>query len=431
MIRLTNHKTLQFSAFAVLFLVFFSSLFAHSSIVTDSPVNPSWRPVLALPVTYQLLSPLSRTLDMLSLLSATQHWFVLGSAVLLYLGIRGYRHRSRRRISPVRELASLGKYFLGLAAVYLAVALLPRPMARLSLADRDLIVVDFHSHTNESHDGRPGFTLEANRAWHEKAGFTAVYISDHRKYLGLAFLRAELPPKPHTATLLPAFEAREVGAHVVVLGMPVSESEDPERHLTKLIGQAPNIDTLPFQMILTLPDELGAIELAKLKSSGKLTAIELDDGSPRGLGQTDMSHDRILGDAAALNLSLVAGSNNHGWGFTADAWNVMRIPSWYRMSPVVIDSAIRSSLENERKAAVTLIYRRRVPTSHSIFGNALVLPRIIWDMLTTLTWTERGIWAVWIALVLMFGRSAAADFPARKVLRRARIQDGSQPLAGV
>ncbi len=55
--------------------------------------------------------------------------------------------------------------FLGWAA------LIPRPMARLVSSDRSDLLIDFHSHTSYSHDGRKSFTPAANRRWHERQGF--------------------------------------------------------------------------------------------------------------------------------------------------------------------------------------------------------------------------------------------------------------------
>ena len=49
-------------------------------------------------------------------------------------------------------------------------------MARLRVGDPDVLVVDFHSHTEASHDGRRGFTDADDRAWHHDAGFDAREI---------------------------------------------------------------------------------------------------------------------------------------------------------------------------------------------------------------------------------------------------------------
>ena len=90
---------------------------------------------------------------------------------------------------------SLGLIMLGLrpraakplivaAVLYACAAALPRPMAKIAVADPNVVVVDFHSHTNFSGDARKGFTPEENRAWHRGAGFNVAYVSDHRSFGG-------------------------------------------------------------------------------------------------------------------------------------------------------------------------------------------------------------------------------------------------------
>ena len=56
-------------------------------------------------------------------------------------------------------------------------------MAALAGAGPDVVVFDVHSHTNVSHDVRGtlmrGFDTEANLRWHRRAGFDAVFVTDH------------------------------------------------------------------------------------------------------------------------------------------------------------------------------------------------------------------------------------------------------------
>ena len=69
-------------------------------------------------------------------------------------------------------------------------------------------------------------------------------------------------------------------------------------------------------------------------------AVEANDASPRGLRQSKRDRAQILALADSLDLALVAGSNNHGWGRTAAAWTLIRIPGWQRMSPASLETAI-------------------------------------------------------------------------------------------
>src|SRR5439155_1338157 len=81
-------------------------------------------------------------------------------------------------------------------------------------------------------------------------------------------------------------------------------------------------------LIETIPGDLH-----KLLTPGVplLSAIEIVDGSPRGLSQGRRDRRRIVQVADSLNLALVVGSDNHGWGRTAPGWTLLRIAGWRGM----------------------------------------------------------------------------------------------------
>ena len=74
---------------------------------------------------------------------------------------------------------------------------------------------DVHSHSNVSHDVggtlMGGFDTEANLRWHRRAGFDAVFLTDHNTISGL---------RPHAGppALCPGIEVSAWKAHVVLLG---------------------------------------------------------------------------------------------------------------------------------------------------------------------------------------------------------------------
>ena len=98
-------------------------------------------------------------------------------------------------------------------------------MAALAGAGPGAIVFDVHSHTNVSHDVRGtlmgGFDTEANLRWHRRAGFDAVFVTDHNTVAGL---------RPHTGApaRCPGIEVSAWRAHVVLLGDSVPV--DPRRY---------------------------------------------------------------------------------------------------------------------------------------------------------------------------------------------------------
>src|SRR5918999_6346374 len=88
------------------------------------------------------------------------------------------------RRSVLREVAFAAGFLLMLVVVYAVGAMVPRPMAALTVSDLDVVVVDVHSHTKYSHDGGPGWEAEDVREWHASSGYNAAYVTDHRSYRG-------------------------------------------------------------------------------------------------------------------------------------------------------------------------------------------------------------------------------------------------------
>src|SRR6185437_12577927 len=90
-----------------------------------------------------------------------------------------YLARLDRPVGARREVAYAVISLGCLIAVYAAAVVLPRPMAQLIVTRSDAITVDFHSHTQYSHDGRPGWSAADVRDWHAAAGYDAAYVTDH------------------------------------------------------------------------------------------------------------------------------------------------------------------------------------------------------------------------------------------------------------
>src|SRR6185503_663306 len=108
---------------------------------------------------------------------------------------------------------------LAIIVTYAATLLLPRPMAALVSDNADIIRIDFHSHTAASHDGRPGWSAERNRAWHRDGGYDVAYVTDHAT-VAAAERGVALNPNPvgEGTVLLQGIEVTWAGEHVDILG---------------------------------------------------------------------------------------------------------------------------------------------------------------------------------------------------------------------
>ncbi|MCG6957466.1 MAG: hypothetical protein LJF04_15865 [Gemmatimonadetes bacterium] len=363
-------------------------------IVTGRPVPGV---TLAHPVTYLLLAPLCGVLDALTALSLRQHIAFLGFALSLFVIWRLFRlwRPTRRRgllLTALRELGVLALFLGTLVGVYAVGVLLPRPMARLHVGDPDVVVVDFHSHTLLSHDGRKSFTAERNRAWHRAGGFDVAYVTDHDSTRAALDAEKRNPRRAGDGTVLLA--GREVvyrDMHVTTIG-----TFDPRTRTS------PSEPCGPWPVVVgTIPANLSRVPRAECPDhGGGLSAIELLDGAPKGLDVGDRQRDLILAIADSLDLAIVASSDNHGWGSTAVGWSLMRIPAWRDMAPEQLNDAIVRTIRTEGRHAVEVVGLRRpreVRTGLWATVEPLLLPQ---TFVSRLGRAERIAWLTWIALAL-------------------------------
>ncbi|HSG08402.1 MAG TPA: hypothetical protein VLA36_08590 [Longimicrobiales bacterium] len=369
---------------------------------------------LELPLAYLLLTPITSTMDYVTLLTPRQHLLFVLLVLTLFTTWTVLRAADR---PPGRRWAAAGAAaaklllcFLGLLCFYTYGALGPRPMARLTVEDRDVVVIDFHSHTASSHDGRAGFTNTRNLAWHRAAGFDVAYITDHDS------TRAALEAASRNPVLagqgIVALPGREVvfrGSHVVVLGTsdPREKEAEPGAH-----HPPDRCENFPV-LIQTIPADLSRVPTPSCPDgAGGVRATELVDGAPRGLEQGIRERQRVFALADSLDLSMVAVSNLHGWGRVAPGWSLMKIQGWREMTPAQLSARIESDIRSKGAQAVTPVVRSvATGAPHRSWLTAAVLLPV--DAVTLLSRGERLAWMAWGALALLLYLKASGS-PARR-----------------
>jgi hypothetical protein len=320
------------------------------------------------------LAPLNNILDALSLLSLRQHVALLVTIVAVVGGLA--------------RLRGVAIAVVTLAAIYAVGALVPRPMAALAVDDPNAVVIDFHSHTSASHDGRRGFGREANRAWHAASGFTAAYVTDHNVLFAP-------DPAQHGVALLGGVELWNGDEHVVVLGTRPADS-------ALVHGKALNVAALHRAIVIeTIPGHLATLPVGGIDDRvAAVQAIEISDAAPKGLGQIDRDRARVLRLADSTGLALVSASDNHGWGRTAAAWSLIAIPGWRAMTPDSLDAAIQGAIRSRGRSAVRVVERTR-PTIESTLGLVGIGPVFVWYLVATRSWIERATWVVWLGVLAL------------------------------
>lgn len=354
---------------------------------------------------YVVMAPVANVLDTLSLLTMDQHYAVLATLLLAYAGWRMARRRKHRGwlTRTGIEVGVAVAALAGLLAFYAYGILGRRPMAALAVTDPEVLVLDVHSHTDRSHDGRAGFDAEDRREWHASAGFDAAYISDHRNWQGFAEGAAANPERAGDGTvMLPALEIVFEGKYASALG-------ESWRYRRAVDGNYLSADTLYRMMdrgvprptlVLTIPGGLDDVPRATADSIGYV-AIELSDASPRGLAQSRRDRAKLLRMADSLDLAPVAASNNHGWGRTAAAWTLVRIPGWRTLSPRSLGQAIEERFHEDRQEASRVVERRSPYPGDSRVALAMTVPSITWQMFGGMGPAERLSWLAWTWILVL------------------------------
>jgi len=356
---------------------------------------------LSQPAAYLAIAPISSILDTLTLLSVQQHVAMLLYLAAAYAVVRIWRAREMPAARSWREVIAAGLFVLGLLFVYAIAAMAPRPMAQLVLSDATVLAVDFHSHTKYSHDGRAGWDDNDVRDWHHGAGFDVAYITDHRTFEGAERGIAANPRQAgegEGTMLLQGLEAVDHGQHLILLsagrryrGLTSPDLREVDDQALTLASLIPSNEPVIIQ---TIPDNLNKIVAAPGPSRAGARAVELIDGSPRGLAQGRRERARIVHLADSLDLALVADSDNHGWGRAAPGWTLMRIDGWRGMSSDSLARAIESALRTGRRAS-TKIVERRVADGSTAAGVVFAGVLVPWRMFTTLSPDERVAWLIW------------------------------------
>ncbi|HJQ53020.1 MAG TPA: hypothetical protein VJ825_04160 [Gemmatimonadaceae bacterium] len=352
----------------------FSTVLAVSSIFPLAPLidlsNPDALPAgtLHFPIAYHLLAPASVTLDTLTLLAPSQYLGTLGLGAIACIVCVALRSSSRGGRVSRRLLTLVFRLVFGALGLAELALVARRPMASLTLPDPELLAVDFHSHTSASHDGRPSFGAEENREWHSSAGFAAAYVTDHRTLEGAASGANGNPGLAgRGTTLLPGVELRDGDEHPILIGIdPMRTRITSDDWQPALIGR--DNDPTPAVLLLSLPGDLLRVPPEMIGGRVRVAGIELSDGSPRGIAQAGRDREMIRTFATRSRVATVSGSDNHGWGRTAPAWSVMRIPGWKTMTPTELDVAIRRTLIAEGSRAVQVVARRSAPIPETTAG---------------------------------------------------------------
>ncbi len=375
-------------------LVLMSQAFPLPSPVRDAATG-SWVSGFSLrgPFLYNVFAPFCGIADRLTLLSYHQLIvFLVYLAVAALLGL-GFRKGS----------AALVLFLLFAAWVVLA----PRPTGRLEARDPDVLIIDFHSHSNVSHDGRKSFTAESNMLWHREQGYGASFITDHNRIESAQKAKA-ISRGDWKESHYRSLEGEEVSlyrTHLVTLGVHERIDNQPyDSDAKKIPLFIADMHKKKIPVIASIPEYwwyhwdgsvLGTVDdFIRWGIDG----FEILNSAPKALDFPPAYRRHIVELCRAHHLPMTGISDNHGWGYATAAWNAVTIPGWQAMNPDQLEEAVLQTFKTKGFGAIQVLERARYnPESVPGLLAAPFLDGVIyWRSLEPL---QAVSWVVWIWIV--------------------------------
>jgi hypothetical protein len=418
-----NRQAARLLAPAILILALFGARLAAAPALTDPVLGtPPSSIHLSIPPIYLLLAPVFTVWDGISMLSMSRlRGFLQGLVGLYFLWRLGRwwlnRSFSRQSVNPSTWFNEARALVLATVAFFLFVAvgaLWHRPMLSLSGVPPGMKVVDFHSHTNISHDVRgtlmKGFDTEANRRWHGRAGFDAAFLTDHNVVSQESRVASresrdtsresrvaahESRGAAGVTALCPGIEVSAWRAHVVLLGdtLPV----DRGRYSRSLEGL--------LSLLRTSESSYGSLTVASLPEyrrnhwerldqliAAGLDGLEIVNASPAANEFSRADRDSVIALARAHNRFVVGVSDSHGWGATSMVWNLVPIP------PGTTD--LCSSVLGRLRLgfpAVRIVERHRLRADDP-WPMWLTPVGVLWETWRSMSWPLTISWIGWTLL---------------------------------
>ncbi len=366
---------------------------------------------LHVPWPYLVLAPLFTLWDGVSMLSMTRLVGFLTGLALLYplwriarmFLLRGARSGSPARVSVWGETKALAMA-LGLFSAFVIVgALWHRPMLSLAGTPPEEMVVDFHGHTNVSHDVRDtwmrGFDAEANRRWHTRAGFDVAFITDHNVTSHQGPVASRQSPvasrqlSAGSTVLCPGIEISAWRAHIILLGDtgPIDRRPYNESFEGLLRLLATSDSSYNALSVASLPEYRRNHwnRLEQLTAAG-LDGFEIVNASPKANELTRAEVNSVISLARTRNKFVVGVSDSHGWGATSMVWNLVRSPG----KPPDTCAAVLQQLRTGFPAVRVLERHRLRPDDW--WPVWLTPAGVIWETWRSMGWALTVAWLVWI-----------------------------------
>jgi hypothetical protein len=234
-----------------------------------------------------------------------------------------------------------------------------------------------------------GFGVPANLAWHRRAGFDAVFVTDHNTIAPPAAV-AGLPLR------CPGIEVSAWRAHIVLLGDTLPVDRDPySRDWSGLIRLLAVSDSAYHaRSVASLPEyELNHWERLDSLVAAGLDGFEIVNASPKANELSRARRDSVVAVARRTGRFVVGVSDHHGWGATSMVWNLVPVPS-VQTNTATLCQRILTRLD-QGVESVQIVERHRL-RADSAWPSLLTPLGVVWETWRGMTVSLTLSWLVWI-----------------------------------
>ncbi len=313
-------------------------------------------------------------------------------------------------LGGLRQGLKLSVLFLGFAAWAAAV---PRPMGKLVAADATVLLIDFHSHTQYSHDGRSSFTPADNMLWHRGQGYHAAFITDHN--LSEASRQAKEESRHDwKETEYRSLEGEEVSlykTHLVLLGNhTVVDNRPYDSDPSKIHVFLADMSKRGLPVVASLPEYWWYHWGEDVNNFVKwgVKGFEIINSAPRAMDFPISKRLEVVDLCRRHNLFMTGISDTHGYGYATAVWNAMPLPDWQSMDPDRLEKTVLEALKTNGFRAVQVLERIRF-TPETVWGLLLSPLGTFWLYWRSLQPFQAISWVLWIYLsscIIIYGPKA-------------------------
>jgi hypothetical protein len=209
------------------------------------------------------------------------------------------------------------------------------------------------------------------------------------------------PSASQGVILLPGIELNWKGEHVGLLGsgrwcrgLMSTDLRDLDTSAFETTGRGTTRQ--PF-IIWNHPrdSKLGSLPFSGDEGTAGVRAIEISNGAPHGMDWVRRKRQQIVALARQHGLALTSGTDNHGWGYAAPNWTLLRLENWRDVRYDDLSVRIEQALSKNGAHATRVVERTTADPGTSSAALALSVFIVPWRMLTVLSTHERLMWLAW------------------------------------